>query len=253
MKPYIIRCAHASLQYSDTEQQMRSDVRRLFARAREQGWEWWTATEAGEAQLFDLLKDYGRANDFRVFRWKSNVVLVRADVIVRGSWRTGSVEVADNDETVGPGHDPAFPWVSFIHATTGDRITIAAGHYPTKGRKPKDPNYAITVRYAKRLGEWAREHGAGLALVFYGGDQNIADNKDDTFRGQPFTSAGDELGRHENTGHGAIDVIASYDRDGRVSARSWRVLDDREFPMNSDHFLTEASFAIEPRKGGDDS
>lgn len=68
----------------------------------------------------------------------------------------------------------------------------------------------------------------------------------DTFFGQPLTSAWDELNRHESTGHGNIDVIASYNKDGRVKALDIVALDDKEFFLHTDHFLVEATFQVDP-------
>jgi hypothetical protein len=98
---------------------------------------------------------------------------------------------------------------------------------------------------AQAIGALAEEKGAGNALVFYGGDQNIVDRTYDTFLGQAdLTSCWDELQRWENTGHGNIDVIASYDRDGRVRCLKATVLDDTEFPLFTDHWYVEAIYGI---------
>jgi hypothetical protein len=70
------------------------------------------------------------------------------------------------------------------------------------------------------------------------------DRKTDTFFVAPMTSAWDELDKYENTGHGPIDVIASYDHDGRVKAKYIRALDDKEFSLHTDHFLIEAGFDV---------
>jgi hypothetical protein len=62
------------------------------------------------------------------------------------------------------------------------------------------------------------------------------------------TSLADELKAWQNTGHGSIDVIASYDQDGRVKGKYWRVLDDSEFKLNTDHWLCEGGYEVRPVK-----
>ena len=44
---------------------------------------------------------------------------------------------------------------------------------------------------------------------------------------------------------GVIDVLASYDRDGRVTALRVRALDDKEFFQHSDHYVVEAEYRVE--------
>ena len=62
--------------------------------------------------------------------------------------------------------------------------------------------------------------------------------------GGPLTSAWDELGIYQNTGHGNIDVIASYDRDRRVRAEHIQAFPDSDFPLATDHFLVEAWYRV---------
>ena len=127
-------------------------------------------------------------------------------------------------------------------------VTFAEAHLLTKGR-PDGPafmrqNLELNRRFTRAIGEAAKRNGAGRRLFFYMGDQNIVDRENDTFLGQPLTSSWDELEKWENTGHGNIDVIASYDKDGRVSAAYCRALDDGEFPLRGDHFLVESGFNV---------
>ena len=239
-----VNVAHASLQFSDTREQKAADVEAVFDRADARDAWWVTGTEAGEQPLASLVAQAAKRHGFRVFRNRGNWIAVRRSRITPGSkWRTGVVFVADKDETLGPGHDSAFPWVKFDNPDLGT-IAIAAGHYPTKGQRPGSPNYAITVRYARKIGEWARRHGKGKALAFYQGDQNVPDRDLDTFRGEPLTTLGDELGKWPNTGHGPIDVLASYDKDGRVKGHSYRVLDDKRLPLHTDHYYIEGAYDV---------
>lgn len=236
-RPYLdLTMVHASLQFSDTAEQKRADVERIF----KHGADILTGTESGEKPLSGLVKDAAKRYGYKVHQWRECWVAVRKDIAVKGSWVKGDVFVIDNDALRGTrGHDRGFPWLSFEHVTLG-RITVAAGHYPTGGRHPGGLNYWINRKYAEALGDWARKHGKGTGIVFYGGDQNMLDNKVDTFFAEPLTSVQDELGKYPNTGHGPIDVIASYDGDRRVRAVSLRKLRRG----HSDHLPIEAVYRV---------
>lgn len=248
-KTYKLRAAHASLQFSDSPKQQAADCEIIFKRCRERGITWITGTEAGEDTLWRLVQEAAAKYGYRLNRMRGNWVGVDKEVIKKGTWDEGDVHLGiDNDDVVGKGHDPAFPWVSFEHKVEGvGRIAVCGIHYPTKGRLTKDPNFWVNRKYAEALGVWAKEHGAGSNLAFIGGDFNMPvlpdrAKKPDIFFNQPFTSASEELGIFLNTGHGPIDHIASYDPDGRVSASDWRVYDDRKLALNTDHFYVEADF-----------
>lgn len=241
-----LRMAHISMQFSDTDRQMKQDVRRLFDRAEEKEWAWFTGTEAGGQKakpLPRLLADEAKRKGYKFHLSRSCWVAVHQGIVKRGSWDDGYVPVIESHEGVSPHTDRGIAWGSFTHRDLGD-IAVGAGHYLTKGRKPGDPHYQLNQRYARAIGDWAREKGRGPALVFYHGDQNIVDRTSDTFFGQPLTSAWDALKRYENTGHGNIDVIAQYDKDARTQFTRVRALDDSEFPLHTDHFLVEATARV---------
>lgn len=244
-----LHAAHLSMQFSDTAKQKQRDVKRLFDRAEARGYDWITGTEAGEEPLTSLLRDEAATRGFTFHQFKSNWVAVRQSLSVDGKFTNGQETVVDNDLVVGPGHDLNLVWTTFTHADLG-RISVIGSHLATKGRPDaKDPlyrrNLAPNETLTEAIGNKARELGKGSALVFYGGDQNIVDRDADTFLGAPLTSAWDEVGRWENTGHGNIDVIASYDDDGRVAATWIDAFPDDEVPLATDHFLVEAQFRVE--------
>ena len=237
----ILKWLHISLQFSDGPKQKEHDVIEMF----ELGADIITGTEAGEDVLWNLIVKYAEEFGYRVKRYRSNFICIKKEIIKRGSWTSGGVTVEDKEKVFGPGHDSAFPWVGFTHRTPGiGEIFIAAGHYPTKGRRPGDPNYLVNKKYAGKVSDWAVEKGKGTALAFYAGDQNMPDDRSDTFFGGPLTSIWDELGKHQNTGHGNIDIVASYNHDGRVTALSVRACNDREWFMHSDHFPVIARYRI---------
>ena len=250
LKTAKLKTAHASLQYSDTPLQQRADCEIIFKRARERGIAWVTGTEAGETQLWNIVKAAAAKYGYRTHRMRGNWVAVDNEIIKNGSWKADDVWIMDNDKVVGPGHDPSFPWVKFTHKTAGvGTITVCGIHYPTRGRLPKDPNFWVNKVYADHIAAWAKKHGAGSNLVFVGGDFNMpvlpkARKAPDIFFDQPFTTASEEVGKFPNTGHGPIDHIASYDPDARVKATAWRVYDDKKIFLNTDHFYVEADFEV---------
>lgn len=258
-----LRLAHVSMQFSDSPKQMREDVDRIFDRARAFGYAWITGTEAGPGAepLTDLLREEGRASGYRFWKparptdcW----IAVNRDLI-DGGWETDYEPVIPGSGSLPHSVTEGRRWgpkglvtVAFDNDELG-RINVGAAHYLTGARGPGSPRWDWNRRLGLKVGEWAARVGRGKALAFYGGDQNMADSKNrepqgDTFFGAPLTSCWDELGKYENTGHGPIDVIASYDRDGRVSCRSARALDDREFPLHTDHFLVEAVYDVKELK-----
>lgn len=238
----VVKAAHVSMRFSDTACDMEADADAIFTRATNRHIRWVTGTEAGEEPLKSILRAAAQAHGYRIYLNRGQWVAVDRDLIA-GGWDSDYTPVLESTEGRGKHTDRGITWVSFDTADFG-RLTVGAGHYLTDGRKPGDPNYLLNRRYSQTIGAWATEKGAESALVFYGGDQNINDRTDDTFHGAPMTSAWDELGRYENTGHGPIDVIASYNRDARVTAKAVRALDDDEFDLNTDHYLVVAAFEI---------
>jgi len=268
----IVKAMHASLQFSDSPKQQEQDIRDLFERAKTRDVWFVTGTEAGPGAepTGELLLSMGKAAGYHVFvpseRDKGAGsstdcwVAVDSERIKKGTWKTGYEPGIPGSKALyieqglpGDGLPRWGPkgivWVSFENGDIGP-VSVGAAHYLTKGRSPKGQpikgvdHYEWNKRLAGEIGDWAREHGKGNALAFYGGDQNIVDRDDDTFFGQPLTSAWDELKKYENTGHGNIDVLASYDGDGRVEAKAIRALDDDEFFQHGDHFVVEAEFAV---------
>lgn len=231
-----IKLGHLSMQFSDPRRQIVEDAKKLFARAKAEDLHWITGTEAGPAgRVRPFLAEAAQTYGFKiVFSRTDSWIAVNKKYIDRG-WDKEYIQVHE---------DRGFTTVNFIHTQLG-RVSIGAGHLMLRGAQSRGENYQVNNRMNQALTRWAREKGRGSALVFYGGDQNINDKKLDTFLGAPLTSAADELGKHPKTSpYGPIDVIASYDRDGRVKAHSWKVYTDREFKLNVDHFYCEAEYDV---------
>lgn len=248
-----LKFQHASLQFSDRPAQQEQDIQDLFALGGDFPIKTGTeagADAAGANQNRPLLREYAREYDHRVVFAADNWIAVDRAIVVPHTLVFGHVFVADNDEMVGRGHDRIFATASFMHRDPRvGEVNVASCHFPTQGRTPQEPNYDLNQRYANLLGTWAKRVGKGQALAFVSGDFNMPFGKDqDVFFGQPLTSAQDELGKIENTGHGPIDGTASYDADGRVVARRVNVLNDREFPQHSDHFVVRTVFDVRALK-----
>lgn len=240
-----LRLAHASMQFSDTPAQMAQDVAAIFERAVNRNYAWLTGTEAGAGAdpLPRLLAEAAKANGYRLFKpartdaW----IAVRRDLIA-GGWDEFYTKVLDG--SAGKSTDKGPVRVSFDTEDLG-RVSVLAGHFLTKGRPDaKDPAYRVNAshntRLARAIADEAKRCAKGNALAFYGGDNNINDRTDDAFIVDGFTSVSDELGKWPNTGHGPIDVIGTWDKDGRVKALRWAAFPDRAFPLHTDHFLVEA-------------
>ena len=242
-----IRIWHASMQYSDSKTQRASDVAKIFTEAKRRNVAWVTGTEAGADDFSAQVRAGATKAGYTYTEYKGNWVAVRRSLIASG-YRREVFTVVDNDLTVGRGHDTSLLAVHFNAAALG-RVRVLASHYPRFGRPDsKDPQYRRNLRWTRKIagfiGTKAMAYGKGAALVFYGGDQNIPDNRSDTFFGAPLTSCWDELRKWPNTGHGNIDVIASYDRDLRVKCIAARAFNDTAFRLNTDHFLIEAIYEV---------
>jgi hypothetical protein len=239
-----LRLAHASMQFSDTAKQQAHDVNVVFNR----GYDIITGTESGpDNALHGLVLRAAPDSGYRLAAFRSQWVAFRADLIT-GGWRKGYVPSVESTEGVGRHPDRGIVWGSGNVKGFG-RVTAGAGHLLTHGEKPGDPNYRLNTRYARDIGEWGAEAASGNKIVFYGGDQNSNDAVRDTFRGKPFTSCWDELGKHPGThGKRTIDVLASHDTDRRVKCVSARVLRDSQVFLNTDHFLIEAVYEVKPKR-----
>lgn len=239
-KQFRLEMAHCSMQFSDTTKQMRSDVEKIF----DQGYHIITGTEAGaDNPLSRILPAHAKKVGFKLHLVRDVWVAVDKR-LVTGGWKTGYVPVIESAEGAGKHTDKGVGWAGFDNQYLGT-ITVGVAHLLTRGREPGDVNYRFNKRFGRVWEEWLEQFGKGTDLAFAAADQNIPDRDHDTFFGADLTSSWDELGRYENTGHGNIDVIASYDKDGRVKAKRVRALDDREFHLHTDHFLVESSFDIE--------
>jgi hypothetical protein len=235
---------HTSMQFSDSTAHKQADANRIFSRAVGRKIAWVTGTEAGEKRSTDLrafLAKEAKASGYKFVVHSDCWVAVRQDIIVPRSFNDGFVQTEPGRAKV---HSAlGITWAEFDNTQLGT-ISIGVSHYMTHGQKPGDEYYGVNTKLTKAIGEWGKAHGAGRKLCFFQADSNIPDRTDDVFRGAPFTTLADELKDWQNTGHGSIDIIASYDADTRVKGKYFRVLDDKEFPLNTDHFACEGGFEV---------
>lgn len=240
---------HTSMQFSDSTAQKQADAKKIFARAASRKVSWVTGTEAGMGASADLraaLAKEAKANGYK-FVVKSDVwIAVQRDLIHVGSWNDGFIKTLDASTGSQNFSDRGILWCEFSADVLGS-VSVGVSHYMTHGRKPSDEYYNANTRLTKAIGEWGKVHGAGRRICFFQADANIPDRTDDVFRGQPFTTLADELKDWQNSGHGSIDIIASYDADRRVKGKYFRVLDDKEFPLHTDHFACEGGFEVTGR------
>lgn len=234
-----ILLGHASLQIQDTPAQMRADARKVFARAVQKKLRWVTGTEANNNAAAAIIRAEAEAAGFWWVRG-SDMWLAVPKATCAGLPEFEFVKVLDGVR--GRFTDKGVLRASFVDPALG-RVTVLVSHQLTLGQAIDFPG--VNGRIARLVGELGLKYGKGRAKVFYAGDQNEDDRKFDTFDGQPFTSAADELGKHEGTlGSREVEVIASYDPDSLVKAISWNVFTDGEFFLHSDHRYVEAGYRI---------
>lgn len=252
----LLKIQVTPLQFSDRGQRAVRDITTLFEAGK--NFPVKIFTEVGpETDLWrELKKAVGKdAYDHRLSIYKSNAVAIDRRIIKPRSWVPGAITVMDNDKTVGRGHDPSIVWANFEHVDAGvGEVTVFGTHYATNGKFPNDPNYDANREMAEAHYALVKKFGKGNAIAVGGGDFNMPDHKTDWFWNLPLTSLQDELaaraeveGKHyeyQNTGHGDIDGIWTYDADGRVTAKWFNVLDDRELRMESDHWVSRGAVEI---------
>lgn len=259
----VLTISHTSLQFGDTKRQHTEDIEKILARGRMLV----GGTEAGlgSNNTPRELQRIGTAYGYTM--WVPQAEGVNTDCWVgvhrdlgHGKVKThydpvipSSIEFEKNGQKCDRRWGPkGLVWVEF-DSDLG-HISHGEAHYLTGARHPgavhgEVDHWKWNEKLGEHIGGWAVRQGAGSDLAFVGLDSNMADSKNDEpqgdmFFGTPLTTAADELSHWENTGHGPIDGIASYDHDGRVKALDWRVYTDRELQLETDHYHTEADYQV---------
>lgn len=245
---FALRTQHNSLQFSDSPKQQEHDIRKIFVQGTRYPIK--TGTEAGQGAVpnanRELLEEFAEEFNHAINFGGDSWVAIDRSIIKPRSLERGDVFLASNDEMKTAGHNRVMPWLGFDHINDAiGRVYQGSVHYPTKGATPGSPNWAVNNQCAKLIAQWMMEVGKGHALAFVNGDFNMNDRTLDVAIGRAFTSMADELKAWQNTGHGPIDGMCSYDRDGRTHAKRFTVLDDSEFHLFSDHFTCRGTWEIE--------
>ena len=271
-----IRVAHASLQFSDTDKQHTADIEKIFDRCVDRRVAMIGGTEAGPGsgntgdELIRVAREHGykpwvpaeqaKANGRATDCW----LAVRQDLIV-GDWKADYVPVIPGSSELyraqGLKSDLLPRWgpKGIVHASWQSipelgRLALGVGHHLTKGQRPGPDSvihgvdhYEWNMKLDDAFAKWMKNKGRGTALAFATMDRNASDRRNPAnIKGS--TTLADELKRWQNTGHGDIDWILSFNKDGRVTGVDFDVLDDREFHLHTDHFYLEGTFNVEPLK-----
>ncbi len=252
-----ITLIHASMQFSDTPMQHKHDADAVFQLAWEQGAWFVDGTEAGSAEgnhdLRDALRLAAGKHGFHIYNNKYGDWVAGNNKYLEGYIQNygGPYIPASTGLTAGQGGYGPRGITSlggFDKARKLGRITMGVCHYLT--RKSITAGEISNIPLVNGIADFGKKFGGGSKIVFLGADTNMRDDELDVFFGRPFTTAADELDFHPKTlgtdsRHGsAVDIIASYDYDSRVTCESWRVLDDSRLKLYTDHFVTEAVYSV---------
>lgn len=267
-----LRTGHASLQFTDSGQQKKHDIEKIFDRAIDRRWAWITGTEAGPdaGVTGSELMETGREAGYRM--WVPSVEAdgiaestdcwtgVREDLI-DGGYNEGYLHAFGSSRQVRKTHDfrddkhwgpKGLVHVDFFNKLLGE-IHVGVVHYITEGRTPNTLFWNLNKKLAGVALDWAEYEALGDALAFLNGDFNMDDSKNQKAEGDfqldpEFESLADELKKWRNTGHGPIDGMLSYSKDKRVKGQRFTVLDDKDLFLHQDHYLLEGVYSVEPRK-----
>ena len=271
-----IRVAHVSLEFGDSDAQHTHDIEKIFDYGVKRRHAWILGTEAGpgSGNTGKELLRVGRGHGYKMYvpseqekrggRATDCWIAVRNDLVV-SDWATDYIQVIPGSMQLyeEQGLDPELQprWGSKGVVTAGFQSTpelghigLGVAHHLTKGqRKGKTSvihgvdhwewNQKLDDAYA----EWMAKAGKGRDLAFGSMDRNASDRKNPA-NIEGSTTLADELKAWQNTGHGDIDWILSFDKDGRVTGVRFTVLDDRKFFLHTDHFFVEGVFNVEPLK-----
>ena len=251
-KSSLLTLQLSPMQFSDPDKAKHADVRSIFAVSSAAGVDIMGGTESGGSRahpLQELLPQYAEEHGYYFHLGLSTWVAFRKASVKRGTWHKGTIPVIKKGQGHGTHSDRGIAWGQAEFPNIG-RVTAGVGHKLIDGRKPGQPNYKLNLKYDEAAGDFARRYGNGRDLAFYMADQNMNDAKNDTFHGQPLLSIQDELKEWIKTHKvGPIDVIASFDHDGRVEAEKCEVFTDARWPLHIDHFVSRAKYRVHHLKG----
>lgn len=236
-RPIAVGLGEWSMRFDRPNRLVRPTIHELLARGLD-------AVAFTEAPVFHLLlASMAKSHGYTLLlpREGDTAVMVRADHhIVRGDYRP--VVAAARHPTHGP---RGIQVAELVHAGSGDHITVCAAHWLTHRADQGGQRLRMTAAMASEVAAAAR----GSRLAFWLGDTNTQDTDHNTdpvsqaLDAGRLTSCWDELGRYPAThGDHTIDVVGSYDLDGRVActrATSWDT-------SGSDHRPIAAWYLVQP-------
>lgn len=264
-----VRTAHVSLEVFDNDKQHTEDVEKILERAVNRRYAWLTGTESGGNTAKELVR-VAKANGYRphVPDGTDCWILVRNDLIsgnfdanlqrvIPGAERLYREANLPNADNLRPRWAPkGLITVGFDCDKLAGRINVGVTHHLTSGRVDGPDSvihgvdhYDWNQKLDRAVIDWAREVAAGRNLAFFNTDRNLSDRRSGEDEIKGLTTLADELRDWQPSGHGDIDWMMSYDKDGRVTGASFTVLDDREFHLNTDHYFCEGVYNVEvPRR-----
>lgn len=253
-----VRIQHNSMQFSDNPKQHAHDAKAVFKRARETGALFVTGTEAGakegDEDLHSLLIDAAKEYDYHINAQRF------------GDWAAVDKRQVLKDSIHHGYEGPFIPGTHGLKASQGAHsprgittieaeprvkgvgiVTMGCAHFLThRSTLVSGSNQPLITGISR----WAHGAGSGRKLVFFDADANLRDDRVDVFNGAPLTTCWDELGKYPAT-HGlnkqrgtTIDIVSSYDHDGRVECKSAHVLDDSDLKLATDHFMLEVVYKV---------
>jgi hypothetical protein len=249
-----LKIGHASLQFDDTDAEADHDLRLIT----QLDIDILCGTESGDKARRKIVRKRLELAGYKVYIPDDDCdswIAVRKDLIGDG-WGASYIQVHGTGKEM---HDPhhyaskGVVKVEFDHRKLG-HVGIVTSHYlrfsgkagAAQHDKPGDPvdHRAWSRKLANALTGSLLREAEGKGIGFFTADTNMLDENKDVVFGAPLTTCWDELGKHPNTGHGNIDVIASVDKDKRVTCHDAYVLNDRELFLYSDHFLVIAVYDV---------
>lgn len=274
-----VRTAHVSLEVFDNAEQRAKDNDKIFERAVNRRYAWITGTEANEDVARDLIRT-AREAEYRPWVPTHQAegrdegegtdcwIAVREDLIsgnftpdftpvIPSAGRLYHEQGLPNAENLRPRwQQKGLVSVSFDCDKLVGRIGLGVTHHLTKGRVDGPDSvihgvdhYEWNQKLDRAVTEWAKEVAAGRNLAFFNTDRNLSDRRSGEDEIKGLTTLADELRAWQPTGHGDIDWMMSFNKDGRVTPVSFTVLDDREFHLYTDHYFCEGVYNVEvPRR-----
>jgi hypothetical protein len=236
-----VRVAHMSCEHVDSLSDLKSDLNKVFA----VGYDWITGTEIIRgSDRAAVLKDRASQHGYKAIVYCSVWVAVKKSRI--REWKNdGWVHVVDANAGKGNHTERGIAWGKWEDKHLNRIVCVGSAHYVTKGGNPDAPNWNLNKKFGPKIDNWAKNHGEGSNIVFYGGDQNTRDDKRDTFHGACMVSSWDELKKWPTThGSNCIDVIAHKAGDSAVTATKSRHWSDGDLKLFTDHLLIEATYTI---------